>query len=226
MRTAFISKAENKLALQSLFSLPRNESTFIFGYMGRFVEQKGVDLIVDILPQLLQEASIQLVMQGVGDRDMERTLAEIAASNPDRVSVHIGYDERYAHLIEAGSDAFLMPSRFEPCGLNQMYSLRYGNVPIAHNTGGLADTVIDATEQALANGTANGLLFNDANPDGLWYAIEKAVHLSRNEPERWRAMILAGMRQDLSWEASARRYQSFYAEALEARWQHTRVASA
>ena len=113
-----------------------------------------------------------------------------------------------------------MPSRFEPCGLNQMYSLRYGTVPIVHNTGGLADTVVDATDENLANGTANGLLFNDSNPDGLWYAVQKAMYLAHQQPELWRAMILTGMRKDLSWEASARRYQTFYAEALEARRQH------
>jgi len=219
-------KAENKLELQRQFNLPRDEGAFVLGHVGRLVEQKGTDLIADILPRLLEERNVQLVLQGSGDRNKERTLAEVAAANPDRVSVYIGYDETRAHLIEAGSDAFLMPSRFEPCGLNQMYSLRYGTVPIVHNTGGLADTVIDASEEALANGNATGLLFNDCNPDGLWYAVEKAMHLASQEPERWRSMILAGMRQDMSWEASARHYQAFYAEALEARRQHAESISA
>lgn len=219
-------KAENKLELQRLFSLPRDEGAFVMGHVGRLVEQKGVDLIVDILPRLLAERNVQLVIQGAGDRKMERALGEIAAANPDRVSVFIGYDEIRAHLIEAGSDAFLMPSRFEPCGLNQMYSLRYGTVPIVHDTGGLADTVVDASDENLADGTATGLRFNDCNPDGLWFALKKAMHLAEHEPERWRKMILTGMRQDFSWEASARSYQAFYAEALEARRQHAEAISA
>jgi starch synthase len=190
------------------------------------VEQKGVDLIVDILPRLLSETDVQLVMQGAGDRELERVLAEAAAHHPDRVSVHIGYDEDRAHLIEGGSDAFLMPSRFEPCGLNQMYSLRYGTVPIVHNTGGLADTVVDADEHTLANGTATGLLFNDPNADGLWYALQKALRIARERPEQWRGMMLAGMRQDLSWEASARQYELFYAEAIEASRSHADAVSA
>ena len=219
-------KAENKLELQRLFKLPRNERAFVIGYVGRLVEQKGIDLIIQILPRLLQVTDVHLVMQGAGERKMERALTEIAAANPDRVSVHIGYDETRAHLIEAGSDAFLMPSRFEPCGLNQMYSLRYGTVPIVHNTGGLADTVVDATDENLHNGTADGLVFHDFDPDALWRAVDKAIALARQQPERWRAMILTGMRKDLSWEASARRYQTFYAEALEARRQHAQSVPA
>ncbi|MGB5732848.1 MAG: glycogen synthase GlgA, partial [Thiohalocapsa sp.] len=213
-------KAENKLELQSLFKLPRNEEAFVIGYVGRLVEQKGIDLILQILPRLLQTQDVQLIMQGAGDRAMERALSGIAAANPHRVSVYIGYDETRAHLIEAGSDAFLMPSQFEPCGLNQMYSLRYGTVPIVHNTGGLADTVVDATDENLHNGSADGLVFHDFDPDALWRTVEQAITLARQQPDLWRAMILTGMRKDLSWEASARRYQAFYAEALEARRQH------
>ena len=219
-------KAENKLALQSLFKLPRNEASLVLGYVGRLVEQKGVDLIVDMLPRLLAEPNLQLVMQGAGDRALERTLSDIAAHNPDRVSVHVGYDETRAHLIEAGSDAFLMPSRFEPCGLNQMYSLRYGTVPIVHNTGGLADTVVDASDENLGNGSATGLLFNDCNVDALHDAVQRSLHIARERPEQWRAMALNGMRQDLSWQASARRYEAFYAEALESRRRDVAVASA
>ncbi|MCF7990739.1 MAG: glycogen synthase GlgA [Thiohalocapsa sp.] len=219
-------KVENKLELQRSFDLPRNEQVLVLGHVGRLVEQKGVDLIVDILPRLIAETDVQLVMQGAGDRELERVLTEAAARNPDRVSVNVGYDEDRAHLIEAGSDIFLMPSRFEPCGLNQMYSLRYGTVPIVHNTGGLADTIIDADDHTLGNGTATGFLFNDPNADGLWYALQKALHISRERPEQWRGMMVAGMRQDLSWEASARQYELFYAEALEARQSHATAVSA
>jgi starch synthase len=219
-------KAENKLELQHLFGLPRNEQAFVLGYVGRLVEQKGADLIVSILPRLLEQSEVQLVMQGAGERELERILSETAKANPERVSVHIGYDETRAHLIEAGCDAFLMPSRFEPCGLNQMYSLRYGTVPIVHSTGGLADTVIDANDETIDNGSATGFLFSDVDPDGLWYTVRKALQMARERPEQWRRLILNGMRQDLSWEASARDYERFYAEALEARRQHAEAASA
>jgi starch synthase len=209
-------KAENKRELQTLFGLPRDEHAFVLGHVGRLVEQKGVDLIIDILPRLVEAGQVQLVMQGAGDRALEQAL-QAAAANTERVSVHVGYDEIRAHLIEAGCDAFLMPSRFEPCGLNQMYSLRYGTVPIVHNTGGLADTVVDASDATLAAGTANGFLFNDPNADGLWYAVEKALRMHREQRGQWRALMLAGMRQDLSWQASARHYADFYSEAIAAR---------
>jgi starch synthase len=209
-------KAENKLELQRLFGLPRDEHAFVLGHVGRLVEQKGVDLIIDILPRLLADARVQLVIQGTGDRQLEQALQYAVAEHPERVSVFVGYDETRAHLIEAGCDAFLMPSRFEPCGLNQMYSLRYGTVPIVHHTGGLADTVLDATDAGLAAGTANGFLFNDPNPDGLWYAVEQALRMHQERPDQWRQLMLAGMRTDLSWQASARRYVEFYAEALHA----------
>ncbi|WP_242475041.1 glycogen synthase GlgA [Thiohalocapsa halophila] len=219
-------KAENKLELQTLFGLPRDEHAFVLGHVGRLVEQKGVDLIIDILPRLVMAGRVQLVMQGAGDRALEQALQEAAAAHPERVSVHVGYDEVRAHLVEAGCDAFLMPSRFEPCGLNQMYSLRYGTVPIVHNTGGLADTVVDASDAALAAGTANGFLFNDPNADGLWYAVETALRMHREQPRQWRALMLTGMRKDLSWQASARHYLDFYAEAIAAREHFPQAAMA
>ena len=219
-------KAENKLELQTLFGLPRDEHAFVLGHVGRLVEQKGVDLIIDILPQLVAAGRVQLVMQGAGDRALEQALQEAARAHPERVSVHVGYDEVRAHLVEAGCDAFLMPSRFEPCGLNQMYSLRYGTVPIVRNTGGLADTVVDASDAALAAGTATGFLFNDPNADGLWYALDKALRMHREQPQQWRALMLAGMRKDLSWQASARHYLDFYAEAIAAREHLPQMATA
>ena len=214
-------KFGNKLELQRLFGLPGNEDTFVLGYVGRLVEQKGVDLIVGMLPRLLEQTNAQLVMQGSGDRALEQVLVDAANAAPGRIGVHIGYDEGRAHLIEAGSDAFLMPSRFEPCGLNQMYSLRYGTVPIVRRTGGLADTVTDTNPETIANGTATGFLFNDPNPDGLWYAVEAALRMVREDPDQWRALIRNGMGLDLSWLASAKRYEEFYADAIG-----DRVASA
>src|SRR5205823_726902 len=127
---------------------------------------------------------------------------ELARLYPDRVAVRIGYDERLAHLIEAGADMFLMPSRFEPCGLNQMYSLRYGTVPIVHRTGGLADTVVDASPAALAAGTATGIVFDAATPAAAAHALQRAIALYR-DTAAWQTLIANGMRQDFSWDNSA-----------------------
>lgn len=219
-------KAANKLALQHHFDLPHDEQSLVLGHIGRLVEQKGVDMILDLLPRLLAQGSIQLVVQGEGDRMLEQRLLEQAARHPTQLSVRIGYDEARAHLIEAGSDLFLMPSRFEPCGLNQMYSLRYGTVPIVHRTGGLADTVVDTTPDSLASNEATGFLFDDANAEALWGAIERALRLHREEPASWRRLMRNGMTRDLSWEASAKHYQAFYAEALQSRLEQAAALSA
>ncbi len=205
-------KAGNKLELQRLFGLPRDEQAFVLGYIGRLVEQKGVDLIVEMLPHLLEDTGVQVVLQGSGEASLELMLKGVTGSHQDRVGVYVGYDEARAHLIEGGCDAFLMPSRFEPCGLNQMYSLRYGCVPIVRRTGGLADTVSDDHQ-----GPATGFLFDQANACALLDKVREAVDLWRHQQDAWRARMRAGMEQDLSWQASARQYQAFYAEALDAR---------
>lgn len=205
-------KAGNKLEVQRLFGLPRDENAFVLGYIGRLVEQKGVDLIVEMLPRLLEDPSIQVVLQGSGEASLELMLKGVENSYQARVGVHVGYDEVRAHLIEGGCDAFLMPSRFEPCGLNQMYSLRYGCVPIVRRTGGLADTVNDGR-----TGPATGFLFDEPTADALFAKVREAVDTWRHDQDGWRARMREGMEQDLSWEASARQYQVFYAEALEAR---------
>lgn len=210
-------KRINKTALQRRFSLPADPDVFVFGYVGRLVEQKGVDLILDILPDLLTDAKVQLVMQCAGDRRLEQRLRECSATHPEQVAAFIGYDERGAHMIEAGSDAFLMPSRFEPCGLNQLYSLRYGTPPIVHRTGGLADTVVDTDEESLANGTATGFAFDEPTSDGLLSGVQRALDLYRQRPDAWRQIAVAGMQQDFSWQAAAHHYEDFYADALNRR---------
>jgi starch synthase len=128
---------------------------------------------------------------------------------PRSIAANIVFDEGLAHLIEGGADAFLMPSRFEPCGLNQMYSQRYGTPPIAHRTGGLADSIVDATPAALDDGTASGFLFDDATLDALHAAVARAVALY-HDSQRWRALQQAGMRMDFGWSASAARYLAVY----------------
>ncbi|EXJ15290.1 glycogen synthase GlgA [Imhoffiella purpurea] len=223
---SFGLKAENKLDVQREFGLPRSEDAFVLGYIGRLVEQKGVDLILAMLPQLLEDPRIQLMIVTSGERHAEQELLEIAERYPRQVGVFIGYDESRAHRIEAGCDSFLMPSRFEPCGLNQIYSLRYGTPPIVHRTGGLADTVTHATQEALAAGTATGFLFDEPQPQVLLGAIRQAVDLYRNDPEGWRRLATTGMAQDMSWEASALRYLQLYTDAILERQSHADAASA
>lgn len=210
-------KVENKLALQREAGLPRNERALVFGYIGRLVEQKGVDLILGILPRLLVHPDTQLVLQGAGNPAIEEAVLAAAERHPDKVATFIGYDEGRAHRIEAGADTFLMPSRFEPCGLNQLYSLRYGTVPIVHHTGGLADTVRHAHPERIEDGTATGFTFEPANADALWHTVREAHLLYRERPDLWQRLAINGMRGDFSWESSARHYQRLYAAAVSDR---------
>jgi starch synthase len=225
-RDTFGLKAENKLELQREFGILRNEGAFLLGHVGRLVEQKGVDLILAILPGLLADPGVQCVIQASGERHLEQALTELAARYPNQMGVNLAYDERRAHRIEAGCDAFLMPSRFEPCGLNQLYSLRYGTPPIVHRTGGLADTVVHATPEALANGTATGFLFDEPTADALWRVTQQALALFRNDPGGWRRLATHGMAQDFSWEQSAHSYVRLYEEALAERQGAVRAVSA
>lgn len=211
---SFELKIANKLALQENFGLPRNEKAIVFGYVGRLVEQKGCDLILAILPQLLANESVQIIIQGSGDIQLEQALKTAMKHYDKQLSVYIGYDEKRAHTIIAGCDSFLMPSRFEPCGLTQLYSLRYGTIPIVHRTGGLQDTVVDATADNVRNGTATGFMFEYPDAAGLWYAIQQALNMYEHEPNMWRNVAITGMKQDFSWNASARKYIELYYQAI------------
>ncbi len=206
-------KRENKRALQREFGLPEDDRIQLFGYIGRLVDQKGVDLILQTLPGLM-DAGVQVVMLGSGNRDLEHALERINNRYHSRVGVRIGYDEGLSHRIEAGCDCFIMPSRFEPCGLNQMYSLRYGTVPIVRRTGGLADTVVDVNPITLTNGTATGFVFENPDARNLWGALEHAIHFYRRSETDWDILARTGMHQDLSWEASAQHYLELYQRAI------------
>ncbi len=210
------AKAPNKAALQREFGLPLKADAPLLGLVGRLVEQKGIDLILGILPRLV-ELGAQIALIGSGERHFEEALSELARIYPNNIATFIGYDEPRAHRVEAGADMFLMPSRFEPCGLNQIYSLRYGTIPIVRRTGGLADTVIDTNTETIANGTATGIQFQHSSVEGLLWASEKAIHIYRNEPDLWRKMMVAGMKQDFSWKKSAREYLQLYQQALTLR---------
>jgi starch synthase len=205
-------KARVKRALQQHFHLQDDPQALLLGVVTRLAEQKGVDLILEALPVLLQE-HVQLVVLGNGDKWLEEVLSAHAQMYAGRMGVHIGFHEGLAHRIVAGADALLMPSRFEPCGLMQMYSLRYGAVPIVRATGGLADTVVHASPENLAAGTATGVQFFEASGNALMEAVRLALRLYR-EPGVWGQLQRTGMTRDFGWEESARRYLALYQRAL------------
>jgi len=198
------AKAANKAALQAEFGLEQRADLPLFGVVGRLTEQKGLDLLLEAAPQLL-ELPAQLVVLGSGAHALEHAFTSLARRHGDGCAVKIGFDEALAHRIEAGADAFVMPSRFEPCGLNQMYSLRYGTPPVVRATGGLADTVVDAADAK----HGNGFVFGPATPDALLDALRRAAAAWRN-PEQWQRLQKRGMARDSSWEESARHYVALY----------------
>ncbi len=201
-------KAANKAEMQQAMGLPETPDTPVIGLISRLVEQKGIDLFLECLPDLML-MPVQIVVLGSGNKSFEQRLLQMAALYPRRIAVTIGYDEPLAHLIEAGVDIFMMPSRFEPCGLNQMYSLRYGTVPVVRKTGGLADTVIDAMPHTLAEQSANGFVFEEISPGALLETIKRALLLYGN-PKVWRQLQITGMKVDFSWDVSAQRYLELY----------------
>jgi starch synthase len=203
-------KTANKLALQQQLGLTPGPETPLLGMVGRLVHQKGIDLLLEALPVLMRRP-LQLVVLGSGEPAYETALREKVERYQGRLAVHIGYDEKLAHRIEAGADMFLMPSRFEPCGLNQLYSLRYGTIPIVRRVGGLADTVIDATKDETGSGRATGVLFQDAGVDTLIAAVDRALALWRDR-DGWKRLMRAGMRQDFSWRRRAGEYLKLYRE--------------
>lgn len=201
-------KRLNKSELQKRFALPVNDRVPLFGLIGRLVEQKGIDLILECLPEMAA-MDMQFVLLGSGDKDFEKQLQKLADLSPDKIAITIGYDESLAHLIEAGADIFLMPSRFEPCGLNQMYSQRYGTIPIVRKTGGLADTVVDTLPETLAKQTASGIVFNEASSSSLLEAIKRTLILY-SYPDTWKKMQTNAMKKDFSWQRSAEQYLALY----------------
>jgi starch synthase len=200
-----------KEALQKECDLPVKEVPLI-GMITRLTAQKGLDLVIEVLDELVR-LNLQLVVLGAGDPDIQQKLKSAMRRYPEKLSVRIQFDEALAHRIEAGSDLFLMPSRYEPCGLNQMYSLRYGTIPVVRKTGGLADTVIDATPSNIEAGTANGLMFEPANSHELLTTVRLALKLFR-EKNLWYQMMRAGMAADFSWDRSAKEYEKLYERAV------------
>jgi starch synthase len=200
-----------KEALQKELGLPvRNVP--LLAAISRFTPQKGLDLIAAVLPELMR-LDVQVALLGTGDPALELQFQSLRMRYPDRLGVRIGFDEKLARNIEAGADLFLMPSRYEPCGLSQLYSMRYGTVPIVRKTGGLADTVVPYTPRTAAEGRATGFAFSDATPDALLTSILLALRVYAN-PSEWASLVQAGMATDVSWEKSAKEYEALYRKAL------------
>jgi starch synthase len=204
-------KAICKAALQQRMDLEASQDTPIVGVISRLVAQKGLDLLASAIEPILSSMRIQFAILGSGDKFLENFYGDLPARYPGRVGSFIGYNNELAHWIEAGSDFFIMPSIYEPCGLNQMYSLRYGTTPIVRATGGLDDTVQQYDE---ASGTGTGFKFWAANPSAIYYTLGWAVSTYYDRKEHLANLIQAGMAQDFSWERSGRQYVELYQHAI------------
>ena len=197
------ARQANLREVERQMGLPADDSPLLC-MVSRLTAQKGIDLVADSLDAICASGA-RLAVLGNGAADLEDKLRAGAARHPERIAVRIGFDEGLSHLLQGGCDAILVPSRFEPCGLTQLYGLRYGCVPVVTRVGGLADTVIDANDAALKAGVATGLQFSDISAQGLLDAVRKTVQL-HHRPEVWRRMQQAGMRADVGWAVSAAEY--------------------
>ncbi len=208
-------KTHNKLSLQQRFGLDVNAEVPMIGLVGRLASQKGWDSIVPVMrAHLGEDRPTQWIVLGSGDARYERELRELAAAHPNRFALHVGFSDPLAHQIEAASDVFLMPSHYEPCGLNQLYSLRYGTVPVVTPTGGLADTVVDTNDFTIEDGTATGFYVQSNDQRGLDDAIGRALHMRYHHPQIWANIVVTGMKQDWSWTKSANEYIRLYEQTL------------
>jgi len=205
-------KAVCKAKLQERCGLPVRPDVPLLGMISRLDAQKGLDLLAEILDELA-ELDLQFVLLGTGKQEFHDLFTQIGQRHPEKLSMNIMFNNELAHQIEAGCDMYVMPSRYEPCGLNQLYSLKYGTVPIVRKTGGLADTIVNATPTALGKGTANGFSFESYSARALYNTIRRALRLFYDR-RAWRRLMLTGMRQDWSWQKSAAEYVELYQKAL------------
>ncbi|HMP78623.1 MAG TPA: glycogen synthase GlgA [Pirellulaceae bacterium] len=202
-----------KQDLQRQLSLAVEPGVPLIGSVGRLASQKGWALLLPVMRHWLSTINAQWVVLGTGQAEYESALRHLQRTYPHKLSVQLQFSDALAHRIEAGADMFVMPSRYEPCGLNQMYSMAYGTVPVVRRTGGLADTVVEASRENLARNTATGFLFSEYRPEALEQALARAVHCYLNDPHAWGQLVETGMSRDWSWSASAHRYQQVYARA-------------
>jgi starch synthase len=204
-------KARNKDALLDLLRMPAPATVPLIGMVTRLTRQKGIDLLFEVLPELLRSRDVRFVSLGSGDHQYERFFLELQEQFPGRAVCYTGYSEELAHYIEAASDLFLMPSMYEPCGLNQMYSLKYGTVPVVRRTGGLADSVRHFDP---ATGEGTGVVFNDFDEGGVRWALDTALGWFA-QPATWRRLVANGMREDFSWERQGAEYEALYSRLAQ-----------
>jgi starch synthase len=201
-------KAECKRELQRSLHLPQRAETPLLAAIGRLADQKGFDLITRVMQHWAERVDAQWVVLGTGEAKYHEMLGSLAREYPERIAVRLEFSDELAHRIEAAADIFVMPSQYEPCGLNQLYSLKYGTVPVVRATGGLVDTVVNATDQTIANHTATGFSFDDYTSLALAETLERAwAYL---EKSLWNQLIETGMQQDWSWQTSAEQYAELY----------------
>jgi len=204
-------KLRNKQALLDLLRMPSAPDTPLVAMVTRLTRQKGVDLLFDVLPELLASRDVRFIALGSGEHQYEEFLHGLQQRFPGRATFYSGYSEELAHMIEAASDIFLMPSLYEPCGLNQMYSLKYGTVPVVRRTGGLADSV---QHYDPATGQGTGVVFNDFDAPGVRWALSTALDWF-SQPTLWRRLVLNGMRQDFSWDRQGAEYERLYERCMK-----------
>lgn len=212
---ALAGKGTCKKALQKAFKLEAKPKVPVFGHVGRLTDQKGFDLMAGCLDELMMHEA-QLVVLGTGWPNYEGMLQQMRDRYPKQIGIFIGHNEPLAHLVEAGADFFIMPSRYEPCGLNQMYAMQYGTVPIVRRVGGLADSVVDTLADTLKNGTATGIIFNDIDKHALMWGLDKALDLYDDKPQL-RKVQRNGMKMNFSWDKAAGEYLQLYAFAAQHR---------
>lgn len=211
-RDVLDAKIENKRQLQITMGLKLDDKAPIFAVVSRLTKQKGLDLVLEALPGLLEQGG-QLVLLGAGDAELQQGFLAAAAEYPGQVGVQIGYHEAFSHRIIGGADVIMVPSRFEPCGLTQLYGLKYGTLPLVRRTGGLADTVNDSSLENLADGIASGFSFEDSNAWSLLRAIRRAFVLW-SRPSLWRYVQRQAMGMDFSWQVAAVAYRDLYQRLL------------
>ena len=211
-KTVHKTKQRNKTYLQKQMKLPQKADVFLIGMVSRMSFQKGFDLVDYMLDELLSRDNIQMVVLGTGEERYQNMFRYFAAKYPEKLAVNVGYSEEMAHLIYAGVDAFLMPSLFEPCGLSQLMSLRYGTVPMVRETGGLKDTVEPYNKYA---GTGTGFSFANYNAHEMADMVRRAMHMYYDEPKAWKALMLRGMQQDFSWASSVSEYEVLYRNVMD-----------
>ncbi|MBQ9874847.1 MAG: glycogen synthase [Thermoguttaceae bacterium] len=209
-----VGKAKCKEELQRQLGLSVDPNAPLLGVVSRFDVQKGLDLVSACAPEFIERAGVQFAILGSGDMEIAERFGELAWRYPRNFAVQNRFSVELSHQIEAGADLFLMPSRYEPCGLNQMYSLRYGTLPLVRDVGGLHDSVVNGSDENIANGTADGFLFYWESVDDIRKAIDWALYLYRCRRDDWKRMIRAAMTKDLSWNESARKYQEIYEKVL------------